>query len=211
MSRVRIRYRHMVPLFMKIGASSFGGWAAAAVLMEKELVKKRKLLSSEQMQGAVGYAQMLPGATQVSLVAHAGYRLRGMYGACVATASYLTVPVAMIAIFTVTYFRFLHQSPNLISQLDGVIAALVGVILANAYRIGSRYASKLWLWSLVGVALFVRLQFKVDPLVILMTYALGALLVAIVVLPMRRRRTGRAGDSVVVEPANASEKGMSDG
>jgi chromate transporter len=198
----------MVPLFMRIGASSFGGWAAAAVLMEKELVRKRKLLSHEQMQGAVGYAQMLPGATQVSLVAHVGYRLRGLRGAFVATMSYLAVPMTMIAIFTVLYFRFLHKSPDLMGQLDGVIAALVGVILANAYRIGSRYASKLWLWSLVGVALFVRLQFKIDPLVILMTYALSALLVAIVVLPMRRSRMGA---SVVVEPANATEKGTSDG
>ena len=131
------------------------------------------------LQGAVAYAQMLPGATQVSMVAHTGYYLRGVKGALLATVSYLLLPITLIFGFAVIYFRFLQQSPQLMSQLDGVIAALCGVILANAFRIGTQHAKQFWMWGMVGAALFARLQFNVSPLLIIAIFAGGGLLVAL--------------------------------
>jgi chromate transporter len=194
-------------LFAKIAVSSFGGWATTAVFIKKEMIKKRQILTQEDLDVAIGYTQMLPGAAQIILVTSVGYRLRGSKGASLAMLSYLVIPLLLIAGFTVTYFRFLHDSPNLMNQLDGVIAALGGVILANAYRIGNRYATRLWLWLMVGVALFARLQFNVSPLFIIVAYALGGLMTAFIVLPSRRHQIANQQSESLQQAAETSTGG----
>jgi len=165
-------------VFAKAGASSFGGWSTTALVLEKELVDKQKSLTQKQLKGAVAYAQILPGATQVSIVSNAGYRLRGFPGALVAVASYLLPAVSLITIFAVVYFHVAHDSTRLAERLDGLVAALSGVILANAYKIGSKHATKAWLWLLVGVAFGAKLWLGVNALLIIIAFGVGGLVIS---------------------------------
>jgi chromate transporter len=207
LSKARISYRHLAWLFVKMGSSTFGGWSAAAVILERELVLRRRLLTSAHLQGAVAYAQILPGATQVSLVASAGYRLRGVKGACVATLSYLLPATALVLIFAVVYFRYLRESPQLLGQLDGLLAALCGVILANAYRIGSRHASRAWLWWLAGMVLVARLWLGINPLLAIVTFGAGGILIAFVTAPAHKGR--RAAVAAIAPVSSEDELGKS--
>lgn len=177
MAQVNIRLLNLVKVFAHTGASSFGGWSTTSLLLEKELVEKRKVLTSAQLKGGVTYAQILPGATQVSIVANAGYRLHGLMGALVATASYLFPAISLITLFAIVYFHFAHGG-NLAPKLDGLVAALSGVILANAYKIGGKHVSKGWLWSLALIAFFAKLVFDVNALVIIITFGVGGLLIS---------------------------------
>lgn len=176
MKRVDIRLLEVAQVFAKIGASAFGGWSTTSLLLEKELVDIRKLLVSSDIKGGVTYAQILPGATQVSIVANVGYRLRGFVGAFVATASYLLPAIGLITIFAAAYFHFAHNSSQLMDHLDGLIAALSGVILANAYKIGSKHTTRTWLWLFVGIAFAAKLWLSVNALVIIGAFGLGGLL-----------------------------------
>lgn len=177
MSRVHVGLVDLAKVFLLTGASSFGGWSTTSLLLEKELVEKRKVLSPSQLKGGVAYAQILPGATQVSIVANVGYRLRGFKGALVATISYLLPAITLITVFAMLYFHFAHGG-NLAPKLDGLVAALSGVILANAYKIGGKHANKDWLWLLVGVAFLAKLAFDVNALIIIITFGIGGLLLS---------------------------------
>jgi chromate transporter len=164
-------YKQLLTRFVKIGASSFGGWSSTVLLLEKEFVETG-VLESNQLKGATAYANILPGGTQVSLVANVGYQLRGVTGAAVATVSYLLSAFTLIVLFAAVYFHYLH-SGQLMHHIGGLIAALSGVILANAYRIGSKHIVHAGLWLAVIAAFAARLFLNVDTVLIIACFAVG--------------------------------------
>lgn len=171
-------YIELLGVFAKTGASAFGGWSTTALLLEKELVENRKLLEAHDIKGATTYAQILPGATQVSIVANVGYRLQGFVGACMATAAYLLPSMGLITLFAIAYFHFADNTSSLMAHMDGLVAALAGVILANAYKIGSKHTTKMWLWLLVGVAFAAKLWLGINALLIIVVFGLSGLVLS---------------------------------
>lgn len=176
MSRKTLRILDIAGVFVRVGASSFGGWSTTSLLLERELVEKQKVLTAKQLKSGVAFAQVLPGATQVSIVANVGYQLRGFLGALIVTLSYLLPAIGLIVIFAILYFRFAHADGNLLGKLDGLVAALSGVILANAYRIGSKHTTKQWLWLLVVVVFLAKIWLDINALLIIVVFGLGGLL-----------------------------------
>jgi chromate transporter len=177
MGRVNIQLWDISKIFAKIGATSFGGWSTTSLLLEKELVDRRKILTQNQLKGGVAYAQILPGATQVSIVSSAGYHLGGFSGALVATVSYLLPAISLITAFAFIYFHFAHDSSKLLEHLDGLVAALSGIILANAYKIGSKHiTTQPWLWVCVALAFVASLWFGVNALLIILSFGIGGLI-----------------------------------
>ncbi len=178
MERTGIRLWDIARVFAKTGASAFGGWSTTSLLLEKELVDKRKVLTQNQLKGGVAYAQILPGATQVSIVSNVGYRLHGFTGALIATVSYLLPAISLITIFAVVYFHFAHDGSGLVRHLDGLVAALSGVILANAYKIGNKHTTKTWMWLLVGVAFAAKLWLGINAVIIIIAFGIGGLILS---------------------------------
>jgi len=173
-----VNYVELIGVFAKTGASAFGGWSTTALLLEKELVENRKLLEPHDIKGATTYAQILPGATQVSIVANVGYRLHGFVGACMATATYLLPSIGLITLFAIAYFHFADNTSNLMVHMDGLVAVLAGVILANAYKIGSKHTTKAWLWMLIVLAFVLKLWLGVNALLIIVMFGLSGLILS---------------------------------
>ena len=165
----------MALVFLKTGALSFGGWSTTVVLLEKELGRALPGTTSVDLKGAASYAQILPGATQVAIVSNVGYQLRGIKGALIATISYLFPAILLMTLFAWLYFGYLHQA-NILKYLDGLIPALAGIILANAYRIGNKHVTHPLMWGFVVASCLLFLVFKIHALVILLTYGVAALL-----------------------------------
>jgi chromate transporter len=176
--------KELALIFLKIGSSSFGGWSTTALLLEKELIDKRNLLARSQLDGAVAYAQMLPGATQVAIVSNVGYRLKGLRGAITATTSYLLPALSLITLFAAIYFHYVAGT-DLMRHLGGLIAALGGIILANAYHIGKRHATHWTLWFIVVVAVIAKLWLGLNALIIIILF--GAVALAVSWLKQRKQ------------------------
>ncbi|HTE57696.1 MAG TPA: chromate transporter [Verrucomicrobiae bacterium] len=170
-----IRYGGLVRTFLKVGATAFGGWSTTALLLEKEFADTKEL-TKRQVHTAVAYAQILPGATQIQIVSNIGYQLRGVRGACVAVASYVTPALILFLVFSVVYFRFLQGSQAL-EHLGGVSAALGGVMLANAYRIGKKHVSHPWMWMLIFTSATIRWM-GCNPVIIVFVFGATAALLS---------------------------------
>lgn len=176
----------MVLIFLKTGGLSFGGWSTTVVLLEKELGNTIPKDIPIDLKGAASYAQILPGATQVAIVSNVGYQLRGLPGALVATISYLFPAISLMTAFAWIYFGYAHQT-NVLSYLDGLVPALAGIIMANAYRIGSKHVTHPTMWGLAIAACLALLLFKIHALIIILTYGIVALL-----LSLYKKRKGSA-------------------
>ena len=77
---------HRVPaltlgwIFLRIGATAYGGLGTTLALIERELVTQRGMLTPAEVTEALTYTKLLPGSTGPQVVAYLGYRLGGWSG-----------------------------------------------------------------------------------------------------------------------------------
>jgi len=122
-------------VFLRIGATAFGGLGAALALVERELVNKRQWLTAADVTEALTYTKLLPGSTVVQVVAYLGYKLRGWTGSAVATAAFVFPSAIMMLVLAAAYISA-TAVPAMRPAIHGLTAAVVGLLLATTYRLG---------------------------------------------------------------------------
>ena len=122
-------------VFLRIGASAFGGLGAALALVERELVDKRRWLTPADVTESLTYTKLLPGSTVVQVVSYLGYRLGGWSGSAVATAAFVLPSALMMLALAVAYVS-VTAVPVMHPAINGLTAAVVGLLLATTYRLG---------------------------------------------------------------------------
>jgi len=112
-----------------IGAIGYGGPAILA-LMKKTLVHQKEWISEKEFMNALSLAQILPGATGVSVIGYIGFKLHKLWGGVLAPLFYiLPATVSMLALAWV-YFAFGNLS--FVQSLFAGLGALVVALLLNA-------------------------------------------------------------------------------
>ncbi|MGE3537805.1 MAG: chromate transporter [Candidatus Tectimicrobiota bacterium] len=121
--------------FLRIGATAFGGLGAALALVERELVNKRQWLTAADVTEALTYTKLLPGSTVVQVVSYLGYTLGGWAGSAVATAAFV-FPSALMMLMLAAAYVSVSAVPAMRPAINGLTAAVVGILLATTYRLG---------------------------------------------------------------------------
>jgi chromate transporter len=122
-------------IFLRIGAMAFGGLGAALALVERELVDKRQWLTAADVTEALTYTKLLPGSTVVQVVSYLGYKLGGWSGSAVATAAFV-FPSALLMLVLAAAYVSVSTVPAMRPAINGLTAAVVGILLATTYRLG---------------------------------------------------------------------------
>ena len=157
--------RGLAALFLKLGAISFGGPAAAIALMEDEVVRKRQWITRQQFLDMLGLTNLIPGPNSTEMAINVGFARAGWAGLAVAGASFI-VPAALItAAVAWAYVRF-GTLPLAESLLAGVKPAVIAVIAVGVWRLGKTAVRDVWLGILGAVAMLAFLL-KLSPLAIL--------------------------------------------
>lgn len=121
--------------FLKIGATAFG--ETELVLIERELVERRGVLTRGDLTEALTYTKPLPGSTVVQIVAYLAYRLGGWPGSAVATIVYL-LPSTLAMVALAAGYVAVSGLPLVRPAAQGLTAAAVGLLLATAWRLARR-------------------------------------------------------------------------
>ncbi len=122
-------------VFLKIGATSFGGLGPSLAVVERELVEKRPILTAADVAEAVAATRLLPGSSLVQVTSFLGYRIRGWRGAAVATVACI-LPPAMAMLGLAAFSESLPSHPAIGSAAQGLTAAVIGLLLATMCRFG---------------------------------------------------------------------------
>ncbi len=122
-------------VFLRLGATAFGGLGAALALIERELVERRQVLTREEMTEALTYTKLLPGSTVVQVVAYVGLRLGGWPGSALATIAFI-LPSALAMLMLAVAYDAVSDLPNLSSVINALTAAVVGLLLATTLKLG---------------------------------------------------------------------------
>lgn len=171
-------------IFLRIGATAFGGLGAALALVERELVTKRQWLSAADVTEALTYTKLLPGSTVVQVVAYLGYKLGGWSGSAVATAAFV-VPSALMMLVLAAAYVAVTALPAMRPAVNGLTAAVVGLLLATTYRLGKANIADPITLGLALASVVAGVVLGVSAAVIVV--AAGLLGVCLYALPLRKQ------------------------
>ncbi len=121
--------RTLAWVFFRIGTSAFG--ETELVLIERELVDRRRVLTHQDLTDALTYTKPLPGSTVVQIVAYLAYRLGGWSGSAVATIVYLLPSTLAMMVLAAGYLA-VSGLPLVRPAADGLTAAAVGQAVLDA-------------------------------------------------------------------------------
>ena len=137
--------------WLKLGFVSFGGPAGQIAIMHRELVERFRWISERRFLHALNYCMLLPGPEAQQLATYIGWLLHGTRGGIAAGALFVLPSLAILIALSWVYMRF-GQVPAIAAVLHGVKPAVVAIVLAAAWRIGSRSLHNAVLWSIAAAA-----------------------------------------------------------
>ena len=105
-----------------IGLIGYGGPAILA-LMKKTFVHRKEWISEKEFMNALSLAQILPGATGVSVMGYIGFKLHKLWGGILAPLFYI-LP-ATIAMVTLAWAYFTYGNLPFVQALFAGLGALV--------------------------------------------------------------------------------------
>lgn len=162
--------------FLKLGATAFGG-PAAADYIRREAVDRRHWLDSREFDEGVALCQMIPGATAMQTAAYTGLIVRGIPGAAVAFTAF-GLP-AFILMLTLAAVYAEYRALPLAAALFRGMGAIVVAIVANAtWSFAERYARDLKR-ALIAVAAGALFAWGMHPFLIVALAAVAGLMLTV--------------------------------
>ncbi|PSB44378.1 chromate efflux transporter [Chamaesiphon polymorphus] len=149
-------------IFLKIGATIYGGGYVLLAFLQPELVERTQWLTSTQLLDAIAIGQVTPGPL-FTTATFIGYLLAGHAGAIAGTVGIFLPSFIFVAIVTF-WSPKLRQSVWFRSWLDGVNAGAWGAIAVVAYRLGVVTFVDWLSIAIAAIGALLIWRWRVDPL-----------------------------------------------
>jgi chromate transporter len=159
-------------LFLRLGATAFGGPAAHIAMMRDEVVRRRKWMTDERFLDLLGATNLIPGPNSTEMAIHVGWDRRRWAGLLVAGVCFIVPAMLMTGALGWAYVRF-GKLPETAWLLWGVKPVILAVVVQALWNLTAT-AARTWPLRTLGAAAVVASALGVNELLIL--FASGALL-----------------------------------
>ena len=141
--------RELAGLFLRLGATAFGGPAAHIAMMEDEVVRRRKWLTRERFLDLLGGTNLIPGPNSTEMAIHVGHARAGMPGLIVAGACFIFPAVIIVSAIAWGYVKY-RTLPAAGAILYGVQPVIIAIVLQALWGLG-RTAVKSRVVAVIGI------------------------------------------------------------
>ena len=146
-----VTFREALKFWWRLGFISFGGPAGQIAIMHRELVERFHWISERRFLHALNYCMVLPGPEAQQLATYIGWLMHGTRGGIVAGGLFVLPSLFILIALSWVYMRF-GDVPAVAALLHGVKPAVVAIVLAAAWRIGSRTLRHPLLFGIAALA-----------------------------------------------------------
>jgi chromate transporter len=164
----------LAKIFLRLGATSFGGPAAHIAIMEDEFVRRRHWLSHEEFLDLVSACNLIPGPNSTEMAIHLGLLRGGWPGFLVAGISFIAPAMGIVMGLGWAYHLY-GSLPWALGILHGVEPVVVAVVIQAVWSLG-RSALRSWSLGAVFAVCLAAALAGMDELVILAAAGLGLIL-----------------------------------
>src|SRR6266699_680948 len=152
-----------VKLFLTFSGMSvllFGGGFVFIPLIEQIVVQEQAWLTHQEFIDAIALGQITPGPILIS-AAFIGYKVMGLLGAAIATVA-IFLPPALLMLVSAHFLMRMRESTAVQAVLRGIRPAVIGMIAAAAWSIGTTAVPN-WLSAVIFLAALTALfRLRVD-------------------------------------------------
>lgn len=161
-------------VFLKIGTFTFGGGIVIIPMIENEVVNNYGWLTKAEFIDAVTLGQITPGPIIISAT-FIGYKVCGIVGATIATASVILPSFVMICLATEAIKKF-RENKILANFLRGARVAVIGMVFDAGVSIGRSSLVDIKTVLIASASIICLFKYKINPIWVL----LGAGMVGLV-------------------------------
>lgn len=161
----RTSLRELALLFIRLGATAFGGPAVHIAMMRDEIVRRRKWMSEERFLDLVSATNLIPGPNSTEMAIHIGWDRRGWEGLLVSGIAFIVPAVLVTGVIGWAYVRF-GSMPTTGWLLYGVKPAILGVVV-QAIWVLARAAVRTSQLRILAVGAGLLAIFGVNELIVL--------------------------------------------
>lgn len=170
----------MGSVFLRIGATAFGGPAAHIAMMRHELVERRQWVTEQHFLDLLGATNLIPGPNSSEMTMHLGYVRAGLAGLLAGGVAFVLPGMAITLALAWSYTRY-GTTPAAGWLLYGIKPVIIPLIVMALWGLG-RKAITGGLTAAVGILALVLYFLGVNFVIVLLA---GGLAVAL------GRRLGR--------------------
>lgn len=173
---------HIFWTFLRVSPLTFGGGYAMLPAIHREVVETNGWMTDEEMAELLAISGAAPGGVGVNVSALVGYHLAGTRGAVAAVIG-ITLPTFFIVMLLSIVYALLQNYPKMQAIMEGIHAAIVGLIAAAAYKMAkSSIIDKMTLSAAIATVL-VLLFVPVSPVLVI----LAGLFIGIAVVYLKQK------------------------
>lgn len=164
--------------FLKIGATSWGGFMSLISMIQKRVVEKDRMLDNAKVMEGISLASVLPGPMAVNVVSYVGYQLGGWRGAFIGVAAVILPSFVLMLALSHFYFQY-GDIPAMSHFFSGILPAVAAIIASVAISMGRKNISDIpqMLIAIVSaVAVFVSKSYFSTLAILLASAVMGYLI-----------------------------------
>lgn len=169
--------RELAGLFLRLGATAFGGPAAHIAMMRAEVVERRKWLSDRAFLDLLAATSLIPGPNSTELAIHLGYLRAGLPGLLVAGACFILPAALIVGGIAWGYARY-GETPAVGWLMYGIGPVVIAIVLQALVKLG-RAALGRWAHGVIAAAALGAALGGVNELLLLAAGAAAGLLLAL--------------------------------
>lgn len=188
MESTRTSLVELALLYLRLGATAFGGPAVHISMMEDEVVTRRGWLTRADFLDFLGATNLIPGPNSTEMAIHVGRVRAGWPGLLVAGVSFILPAALMVGCLGWAYVRY-GALPQIGAVLYGVKPVVIVVIAQGAFRLAKSAVKSSWL-GVLGLAAVLAAALGIDPL---LTMAAAGVLAGMTHVATSRGRACLAG------------------
>lgn len=184
----RTSLRELALLFLRLGATAFGGPAAHIAMMQDEVVRRRRWLTEGRFLDLLGATNLIPGPNSTELAIHIGWDRRRWAGLVVAGSSFIAPAMLMTGALGWIYVRF-GAVPQMHWLLYGVKPVILGVIVQAIWGLAPR-AARTWPLRALGVLVALAAALGANEIALIFAAGFASVLIAQLRTPHKPRLLG---------------------
>ncbi len=153
--------------FAKIALGVLGGGLAMLPVIEDVFVRRKKLLSPDELLEMTALSQSVPGIVAANCATYVGRKVAGYPGALVAVLGAVTPSFLVILLIAAVFPTLDVHNPVWLGVFSGVRSAITAMILLTAYRLAKKTIVSAFEAIIVAAALVLLLA-RINPALIIL-------------------------------------------
>jgi chromate transporter len=145
--------REVALLFLRMGATAFGGPAVYIAIMQRETVRNRQWVDDQQFLDMVGATNLIPGPNATEMALYLGMVRAGWFGYLLSGLLFI-IPGVLVTLLLAWVYMTYGALPQVGWVLYGVKPVVIAIVVQALWDLG-RKAVKNAVAAIIGIAVIV--------------------------------------------------------